>query len=196
MLRGAGTPGTATACTAASGWCRWRRKTCEKTAVLSHLYINAIFLPRQARDNHRDNSKTTTVFSGRLRDKHIVQATTATATATRWRREMHVGAGKTTSLLRCFVLNNDHLPRQARDKPRESTQTKPPFSRAGLRAERSVQCHQRRLPVPRRLDRRPLPDPRPRASEPYDRCETTLISFALFIVANTDDFIKTGSGQT
>jgi hypothetical protein len=127
MLRGAGTPGTATACTAASGWCRWRRKTCEKTAILSHLYINAIFLPRQARDNHRDNSKTTTVFSGRLRDKHIVQATTATATATRWRREMHVGAGKTTSLLRCFVLNNDHCQDRLGTNPGKALKQSPRF---------------------------------------------------------------------
>jgi hypothetical protein len=34
-----------------------------KTVVLSHLYINAIFLPRQAWDKHRENSKKTTVFS-------------------------------------------------------------------------------------------------------------------------------------
>jgi hypothetical protein len=30
----------------------------EKTVFLSHLYIKAIFLPRQARDKHRENSKT------------------------------------------------------------------------------------------------------------------------------------------
>eukprot|EP01046_Picozoa_sp_COSAG06_P018512 COSAG06_NODE_1291_length_9980_cov_166.860237_2_plen_87_part_00 len=29
-----------------------------KTVFLSHLHINAIFLPRQARDKHRKNSKT------------------------------------------------------------------------------------------------------------------------------------------
>ena len=34
-------------------------------ASWSHLYVNAIFLPRQARDKHRENSKTTTVFSGK-----------------------------------------------------------------------------------------------------------------------------------
>ena len=28
-----------------------------KTGFLSHLYINVIFLPRQARDKHRENSK-------------------------------------------------------------------------------------------------------------------------------------------
>jgi hypothetical protein len=33
-----------------------------KTVVLSHLYTNAIFLPRQAWDKHRENSKKTTVF--------------------------------------------------------------------------------------------------------------------------------------
>jgi hypothetical protein len=35
-----------------------------KTTVLSHLYLNAIFLPRQARDKPRENSKKATVFSG------------------------------------------------------------------------------------------------------------------------------------
>jgi hypothetical protein len=30
----------------------------EKTVFLSHLYIKVIFLPRQARDKHRENSKT------------------------------------------------------------------------------------------------------------------------------------------
>jgi hypothetical protein len=29
----------------------------EKTAFLRHLYIKIIFLPRQARDKHRKNSK-------------------------------------------------------------------------------------------------------------------------------------------
>ena len=29
----------------------------EKTGFLSHLYIKVIILPRQARDNHRENSK-------------------------------------------------------------------------------------------------------------------------------------------
>ena len=37
---------------------------CEDTVFLSHLYINTNFLPRQARDKHRENSETTTVFSG------------------------------------------------------------------------------------------------------------------------------------
>jgi hypothetical protein len=30
---------------------------CEKRHFLSHLYIKCIFLPRQARDKHRENSK-------------------------------------------------------------------------------------------------------------------------------------------
>jgi hypothetical protein len=34
-----------------------------KTGFLSHLYINVIFLPRQARDKHRENSKKKPVFS-------------------------------------------------------------------------------------------------------------------------------------
>jgi hypothetical protein len=29
----------------------------EKTGFFSHLYIKVIFLPRQARDKHRENSK-------------------------------------------------------------------------------------------------------------------------------------------
>jgi hypothetical protein len=33
-------------------------KVCEPV-VLSHLYINAVFLPRQARDEHRENSMKT-----------------------------------------------------------------------------------------------------------------------------------------
>jgi hypothetical protein len=33
-----------------------------KTAVLSHSYINAILLPRQARDKHRESSKKSGVF--------------------------------------------------------------------------------------------------------------------------------------
>eukprot|EP01046_Picozoa_sp_COSAG06_P013627 COSAG06_NODE_828_length_12054_cov_67.028440_15_plen_109_part_01 len=35
-----------------------------KTVVLSHLYIKTIFLPRQARDKHKNSSKNTIVFSG------------------------------------------------------------------------------------------------------------------------------------
>ena len=30
---------------------------CTRTVVLSHLCINAIFLPRQAQNNHRENSE-------------------------------------------------------------------------------------------------------------------------------------------
>ena len=33
-----------------------------KTAFLSHLYIETIILPRQARDKHRENSKKDAVF--------------------------------------------------------------------------------------------------------------------------------------
>ena len=39
----------------------FHRDVCE-TVVLSHLYINAIFLPRQAWDKHRENSKKATVL--------------------------------------------------------------------------------------------------------------------------------------
>ena len=35
---------------------------CEKRHFLSHLYIKCIFLPRQARDKHRENSKKSGVF--------------------------------------------------------------------------------------------------------------------------------------
>jgi hypothetical protein len=35
-----------------------RARLCEKTAFLGHLYIKCIILPRQARDKHRENSKT------------------------------------------------------------------------------------------------------------------------------------------
>jgi hypothetical protein len=34
-----------------------------KTALLSHLYINAIILPRQARDKHRENTQKRVAFS-------------------------------------------------------------------------------------------------------------------------------------
>jgi len=38
--------------------------SCDKTVVLSNLYISAIISPSQARDKHRENSKKTIVFSG------------------------------------------------------------------------------------------------------------------------------------
>ena len=43
----------------------WRSdpKAVRKTAFLSHLYIKCIFLPRQARDKHRENSKKMPFFS-------------------------------------------------------------------------------------------------------------------------------------
>ena len=34
----------------------------EKTVFLSHLYIEMLFLPRQARDEHRENSKKTVLL--------------------------------------------------------------------------------------------------------------------------------------
>jgi hypothetical protein len=37
-----------------------------ENGLLSHLYINAIILPRQARDKHRENSKKDAVFSGTM----------------------------------------------------------------------------------------------------------------------------------
>ena len=40
-------------------------KTPKKMPFLSHLYINAIFLPRQARDNQRGNSKTDRIYKWR-----------------------------------------------------------------------------------------------------------------------------------
>jgi hypothetical protein len=36
----------------------------KKTGFLSHLYIKVIFLPRQARDKHRENSKNTRFLEG------------------------------------------------------------------------------------------------------------------------------------
>eukprot|EP01046_Picozoa_sp_COSAG06_P108795 COSAG06_NODE_55228_length_290_cov_1.340314_1_plen_66_part_01 len=39
-----------------------RGHCCEKTAFWSHLYFKTIFLPRQARDKHRENSKKDAVF--------------------------------------------------------------------------------------------------------------------------------------
>jgi hypothetical protein len=35
----------------------------EKTALFSHFYIKTIFLPRQARDNHRESTPKKTVLS-------------------------------------------------------------------------------------------------------------------------------------
>jgi hypothetical protein len=35
----------------------WWRSSGKKTVFWSHLYIKTIFLPRQARDKHRENSK-------------------------------------------------------------------------------------------------------------------------------------------
>jgi hypothetical protein len=40
---------------------------CESGSVLSHFYINPIFLPRQARDKHRENSEREMRF---LADEH------------------------------------------------------------------------------------------------------------------------------
>jgi hypothetical protein len=41
----------------------------EKTVFLSHLYIKMLFLPRQARDKHKENSKKEWPFCCRDRPK-------------------------------------------------------------------------------------------------------------------------------
>jgi hypothetical protein len=63
-----------------------------KRRFLRHLYIKCIILPRQARDEHRENSKRVP-FSRRAPK-----------------------CGQNSSFRRRFFLKIDHLPRQAWDK--------------------------------------------------------------------------------
>jgi hypothetical protein len=44
---------------------------CEKTAFWGHLYIKCIILPRQARDKHRENSKTMPFSQDLFPDEYI-----------------------------------------------------------------------------------------------------------------------------
>eukprot|EP01046_Picozoa_sp_COSAG06_P044422 COSAG06_NODE_5982_length_3170_cov_1755.745360_5_plen_62_part_00 len=46
--------------------------SCKKTGFLSHLCIKVIFLPRQARDKHRETSKKARFVEGIYRDHSTV----------------------------------------------------------------------------------------------------------------------------
>ena len=100
-----------------------------KRHLLNHLYINAIFSPRQARDKHRENSKTD--YRCRfLREPTGAQGTktacaeTGTGTGI-FRREYTKGTvewcEKRHLLREPFIyIKAILLPRQARDKHRKS----------------------------------------------------------------------------
>jgi hypothetical protein len=88
-----------------------------KAVVLSHLYINAIFLPRQARDKHRENSKKAAIFSGGAFGHNLHAAL------------QPAGKKKVPSSFRCHVIlpcdmTAKHLPRQARDRQTLGSSTK------------------------------------------------------------------------
>jgi hypothetical protein len=51
----------------------------KKTGFLSHLYIKTIILPRQARDKHRENSKTDAIFRTVASVVAVVAVTPATS---------------------------------------------------------------------------------------------------------------------
>jgi hypothetical protein len=101
-----------------------------KTCLLRHLNLKTIILLRQTRDRHRKNSKQDAFFAGRR------MGAGALAAATR-------RAGKNTHMIFCenewyrFILNKMIiLPRQARDKHRESTQQKEMRSHIATTASR------------------------------------------------------------
>jgi|EP01046_Picozoa_sp_COSAG06_P025813 hypothetical protein len=86
--------------------------------IFSISMLNMIILPRQARDKHRESTQKTMRFlTGEghcTRDDHAQDF------------------GERTSFLRHFILKTEHLPRQARDKHRESTQKRGLFSQANV----------------------------------------------------------------
>jgi hypothetical protein len=100
----------------------------EKTVFWNHLYLKTNILPRQARDKHRENFKTD-AFS--LRDG--AQGQFAEAASPQAKRSYQYGYDKTDRSSWRYVKtrlfarpfctkNTSFLPRQARDKHRESTQ--------------------------------------------------------------------------
>ena len=86
-----------------------------KRHFLSTFHVKMVILPRQARDTHRENSKQSAVF---------LQASPATNRNTQTRPSTHPAQVilRKRILSPLFVLTTITLPRQARDKHRESTQ--------------------------------------------------------------------------
>jgi hypothetical protein len=87
-------------------------RTGDKTALLRHLYIKCIILPRQARDKHRENSKKEAVLSQFTRffaaGFKADQLTTFALVRRKRRFWRHV------------ILQTKYLPRQAWDKHTKS----------------------------------------------------------------------------
>jgi hypothetical protein len=86
-----------------------------KTYFLRHLYIKTIILPRQARDKHRETTQKRTFFSGEciLSSPLILSFDPTNATGKKEKRLLFLSH----LYIKCIIL-----PRQARDKHRESTQ--------------------------------------------------------------------------
>ena len=105
----------------------------KKTAYLlrCHFILKRIIVPRQARDKHRESTQTRDAFSYSHWAKKVklinglVEELAAATQATS--QEGAEQVRKRHFLGPLFILNMIILPRQARDKRRESTQ-KEPFS--------------------------------------------------------------------
>jgi hypothetical protein len=103
---------------------------CENGIFKSHLCINASFLPRQARDKHRENSKGRSFSQvsndGASGESIVLYNGTAVGSAHIALLDKNVNVsnvelkitGENSSCVP-FCTTNDHLPRQARDKHRE-----------------------------------------------------------------------------
>ena len=106
---------------------------CEKRHFLRHLYIKCIFLPRQARDKHRETSKKSGISLAfcppRLRPvrQQGQQGQRDSGGALDAERER---PGEKTALFVHFLysLQMIILPRQARDKHRGNSKTSTVFS--------------------------------------------------------------------
>jgi hypothetical protein len=92
-----------------------------------------IILPRQARDKHRENSKGRRVSAGDITAaKDLALSRVGQGAASPHARGLRDQVRKQLSAPR-FILQMTSLPRQARDKHRESTLKKKRFSRSDAR---------------------------------------------------------------
>ena len=94
---------------------------CAETVYLSHSYIKTIFLPRQARDEHRENSKTDRFLSGarvcvRCHAMALPEIRRAIEKLADVTKDNVEDLEKEVRLLRHLIVRMIILPRQAWDK--------------------------------------------------------------------------------
>jgi len=100
---------------------------CEKRHFLRHLYLQCIILPRQARDKHRES--THSKKSGCVFRRYIPLFNASSRALKDVDKSLKVGGPSSAQtqvrkrlFLRHFYIKCIIVPRQARDKHRESTQ--------------------------------------------------------------------------